>query len=174
MIDSNWKARLADFGLSVFVGGGSQQYASVRGGAVQWLSPELLDPEEYGSISSRPTFAADIYSFACVCIEVSFDSVSMIRYDILTISKYSYIRLNHLSLVSAMRLSFPSSCRTEGPSDPSFMTQRRCLPSYIHSWRNAGINSVTIVQQRSSFSTRSHRLSPIYWVPIFLGAIRIS
>lgn len=39
----------------------------MRGGATAWLSPELLDPDVD---EVRPTYASDIYSFACVIVEV--------------------------------------------------------------------------------------------------------
>ncbi|TCD69553.1 hypothetical protein EIP91_007177 [Steccherinum ochraceum] len=49
----------------------SYQYASVHGGgAIRWQAPELIDPEEFGLSSSRPTFASDMYSFACICVEL--------------------------------------------------------------------------------------------------------
>ena len=55
---------LADFGLAVFAEGVKNQYASLHGGAFQWLPPEAFsDVEDF-----RPTFSADIYAFACVCI----------------------------------------------------------------------------------------------------------
>ena len=59
---------LADFGLAVFAEGVKNQYASLHGGAFQWLPPEAFsDVEDF-----RPTFSADIYAFACVCIEVRY------------------------------------------------------------------------------------------------------
>jgi len=70
LIDGDWQACLADFGLVVFADAASNNYGSLRGGAVRWLSPELIDPEEYGFESSRPTYASDIYSLACVCVEL--------------------------------------------------------------------------------------------------------
>ena len=57
---------IADFGLSVFANGHSNNYASRREGNSQWLSPELLNPDS----RTRPTKASDVYSFAMVCIEV--------------------------------------------------------------------------------------------------------
>lgn len=69
LIDSDMEVRLADFGLSVFADGASNHYASVRAGATKWLAPEMIDPEEFDSQSTRPTFRSDVYSFACVLIE---------------------------------------------------------------------------------------------------------
>ena len=70
LIKDNGAACLSDFGLSVFAEGKSKNYASLRGGADRWLAPELLDPERFGFHDDRPTYAGDIYSFACVCLEV--------------------------------------------------------------------------------------------------------
>lgn len=66
---------LSDFGLSVFVEGARREYASLRGGAYRWLPPESFedDTEDF-----RPTYAGDIYSFACVCIEVISSSLSVV------------------------------------------------------------------------------------------------
>ncbi len=63
--------RLTDFGLAVIAAAGHSLTTTTRGGAFGWLAPELIDPDMFGETSSRPTFASDIYSFACVCIEVS-------------------------------------------------------------------------------------------------------
>ena len=67
MITTKQSIVLSDFGLSVFVEGARREYASLRGGAYRWLPPESFedDTEDF-----RPTFAGDIYAFACVCIEV--------------------------------------------------------------------------------------------------------
>lgn len=49
----------------------SYNYGSIHGGgAIHFTAPELIDPEELGFTSRRPTYASDIYSFACTCIEV--------------------------------------------------------------------------------------------------------
>jgi len=70
LIDSDWTVKLADFGLSLFAEGTSNSFGSARGGAVRWLAPELIDPESFGVESTRPTYASDVYSFACTVIEL--------------------------------------------------------------------------------------------------------
>ncbi|KAH8100929.1 kinase-like domain-containing protein [Cristinia sonorae] len=70
LIDSDWTVKLADFGLSLFADGTSNHYASARGGSMRWLAPEIIDPEAFGVESSRSTYASDVYSFACTCMEL--------------------------------------------------------------------------------------------------------
>ena len=84
MIDSDWTARVADYGQS-FMQNVENASASSRGGfsasgysddvsdmsnalAHRWMAPELLDPESADQI---PTTASDVYAFGCVCVEVS-------------------------------------------------------------------------------------------------------
>lgn len=65
------RARLTDFGMSLVAEATGYNYSSIHGGgAVRWTAPELIDPEEFDLETSRPTFASDVYSFACTCIEV--------------------------------------------------------------------------------------------------------
>ena len=71
-MDDDGHARLADFGMALIADATAYNYGSVHGGgAVRWKAPELLDPEELGLPTSRPTFASDVYSFACTCVQVS-------------------------------------------------------------------------------------------------------
>jgi len=70
LIDANMHARISDFGLAVFADTASRSFGSARGGNVRWLAPEIMDPNQATKESSRPTFAADVYSFACVCVEL--------------------------------------------------------------------------------------------------------
>ncbi|KIK61707.1 hypothetical protein GYMLUDRAFT_165708 [Collybiopsis luxurians FD-317 M1] len=69
LVDEDWHACLADFGLAVFedatMGTPSQQAGSVR-----WMAPELHHPQAFKLKDFRRTFASDVYSFACVCVEV--------------------------------------------------------------------------------------------------------
>jgi len=46
------------------------QTASIAHSSARWMAPELLDPEQD---ASRPTEASDIYAFAMVVVEVSFE-----------------------------------------------------------------------------------------------------
>lgn len=60
--------KLADFGLALVVDA-TQSLTGTRG-SFGWLAPELFDPELFGLSHAQPTFASDVYSFACVCVEV--------------------------------------------------------------------------------------------------------
>ncbi|KAK7687327.1 hypothetical protein QCA50_009833 [Cerrena zonata] len=70
LINEDNSACLADFGLSAFSDITSNQFATIQGGVESWLAPEILDPEAFDIASDRQTHAGDIYSFACVCIEL--------------------------------------------------------------------------------------------------------
>ncbi|KAJ7762210.1 kinase-like domain-containing protein [Mycena metata] len=70
LVNKDWSACLADFGLSGFSDGGSTgQTSSKRAGSAYWMAPELLAPEQFGTKFSR-TQASDVYAFGCVCLEV--------------------------------------------------------------------------------------------------------
>ncbi|KAI3609866.1 hypothetical protein WG66_007610, partial [Moniliophthora roreri] len=70
LVDADWHACIADFGLAVFsdvtVGTNSSHHA----GSVRWMAPELHHPGTFGLKYFRRTFASDVYSFACVCVEL--------------------------------------------------------------------------------------------------------
>lgn len=84
MVDSDWTVRIADYGQA-FMQNAEAASVSSTGGfsssgystgthdtmnerAHRWMAPELLDP---GSADEIPTYASDVYSFGCVCVEVS-------------------------------------------------------------------------------------------------------
>ncbi|KIP07947.1 hypothetical protein PHLGIDRAFT_40784, partial [Phlebiopsis gigantea 11061_1 CR5-6] len=69
LVDDDGNARLTDFGLAVFVHGHSKNYASMRTGSLQWEAPEMINASGE-AMTTRPTFATDVYSFSHVCIEV--------------------------------------------------------------------------------------------------------
>ena len=77
LIDSECRARLADFGLTAIVedttpvdGSSSLQ----TGGAVRWMAPEILDPAKYGhtkwSREELPSKSTDIYALGMMILEV--------------------------------------------------------------------------------------------------------
>ncbi|KAH8083311.1 kinase-like domain-containing protein [Cristinia sonorae] len=68
LVDDNGRIRLADFGMSVIAE--STGNSSACGGAKRWLSPELINPEQFNMTSSCPTYASDIYSFALTVVEL--------------------------------------------------------------------------------------------------------
>ncbi|KAF7340967.1 Kinase-like protein [Mycena sanguinolenta] len=68
LINADWSACLADFGLSIFSGATSLM-ATNRGGGTYWMAPELLDPDRFGMTFAR-TPASDVYAFGCVCLEL--------------------------------------------------------------------------------------------------------
>ena len=63
LIDDNCRARLADFGVLWLPDSTPMTQGSHMPGAVRWMAPEVLSDKV-------PTFESDIYSFACVCVEV--------------------------------------------------------------------------------------------------------
>lgn len=72
LIDENGSACLTDFGMSLISEATAYNYGSIHGGgAIRWQAPELIDPEEFGLESTRPTPLSDVFSFACTCVEVS-------------------------------------------------------------------------------------------------------
>lgn len=72
LVDDRGEAQLADFGLAKLEDSKATTVAtSFDGkGSVRWQAPELLNSGKYGGCSRGPSLSSDIYSFACLCIEV--------------------------------------------------------------------------------------------------------
>ncbi|ESK89171.1 hypothetical protein Moror_5241 [Moniliophthora roreri MCA 2997] len=70
LVDPEFHACIADFGLSVFSDGTLRTNSSQHGGSMRWMAPELHLPQGFGLKSRWRTFASDVYSFACVCVEL--------------------------------------------------------------------------------------------------------
>ncbi|KAK1235497.1 hypothetical protein PQX77_001280 [Marasmius sp. AFHP31] len=70
LVDDEWHAQLADFGLAVFSDATVGTNSSHNAGSVRWMAPELHHPQSFGLKYFRRTFASDVYSFACVCVEL--------------------------------------------------------------------------------------------------------
>lgn len=79
LISDDDTALLCDFGLSVFASDHSNNYSSQRGGHDRCMAPELMDPGKFGLVSTRPTFASDVYSLGCLCYEVRFSEIFYYR-----------------------------------------------------------------------------------------------
>ena len=67
LIDLTGTARLADFGLLTIISEPTSSYA--HGGTARWMSPELIDPEQFGLEKYRPTTASDCYALGMVVYE---------------------------------------------------------------------------------------------------------
>ena len=73
LIDEDGNARLADFGLLIFVSDPTNPTVSssyAPAGTTRWMSPELLDPEQFGPKDGRPTKESDCYALGMVIYEV--------------------------------------------------------------------------------------------------------
>ncbi|KAF7347164.1 PINc domain-containing protein [Mycena venus] len=68
LINEDWSACLADFGLSIFSDTTSSMTTS-RVGSLYWMAPELIYPDRFG-LKFAQTPASDVYAFACVCFEL--------------------------------------------------------------------------------------------------------
>ena len=73
MINQYGNACLADFGLLTVASDPTDPTASnsfAEGGTIRWMSPELLDPDQFGSKDNRPTKESDCYALGMVIYEV--------------------------------------------------------------------------------------------------------
>ena len=71
LINDNGRACLADFSLLTVASDQSTVISScTQGGTIQWMSPELLDPERFGLVESCPTKESDCYALGMVVYEV--------------------------------------------------------------------------------------------------------
>lgn len=74
LIDEKHRARLADFGLLTILSDPANPVTPspnpVGAGTIRWMSPELLDPEQFGLKDGRPTKESDSYALGMVILEV--------------------------------------------------------------------------------------------------------
>ena len=71
LINDIGHACLADFSLLTIASDQSTMMTTcVEGGTFRWMSPELLDPEQFGLTQSRPTKESDCYALGMVVYEV--------------------------------------------------------------------------------------------------------
>lgn len=74
MIDSDRRAILTDLGLVGILQSISPSILqeTKEGGAKKYMAPELHDPALFGEDTFRRTPATDVYSYASLCLEVSY------------------------------------------------------------------------------------------------------
>ncbi|TFK36343.1 kinase-like domain-containing protein [Crucibulum laeve] len=70
LIDDEWHAVLADFGLTIFSDATAATHETNPRGTCRWMAPELLIPELTDLNDIRKTEATDVYAFGCVCLEL--------------------------------------------------------------------------------------------------------
>ena len=83
LIDNSGHARLADFGLLTTVSDSTHSTTSSslkNAGTTRWMSPELLDPDQFGFKDSRPTKESDCYALGMVILEVLTGQAPFPRY----------------------------------------------------------------------------------------------
>ena len=69
LINKDGLARLADFGLLTVVSDPTNYTtpgSTAACGTVRWMSPELLDPDQFESSDGRPTKESDCYALGMV------------------------------------------------------------------------------------------------------------
>ena len=72
LIDRTGHACLADFGLITIVSDHTSLLSSsshTHGGTARWMSPELIDPPQFGFKNNRPTKHSDCYALGMVIYE---------------------------------------------------------------------------------------------------------
>ena len=152
LINQSHCACLVDFGLSTTVGAGHTNGANVSfvtvgsrtslmsftaGGTPRWMSPELIDPEQFGASDDRPTKKSDCYALAMVVYEVCLDiAIHNLRILGLTIfqvlsgnSPYWEITNQELVVYAIMegyRPKKPDAARSLGFTNELWKTLQQC------------------------------------------------
>ena len=71
LIDNNGHACISDFSVHTIISDRDNSLSTCEeGGAIPWMSPELLDPESFGLKKGRPTIESDCYALGMVIYEV--------------------------------------------------------------------------------------------------------
>jgi serine/threonine protein kinase len=82
LIDNEGHARLADFNsLRMISEEQSATITSTDSGSAQWMSPELLVPDQFGLGESRPTKASDCYALGMTIYEILSGKVPFYEYS---------------------------------------------------------------------------------------------
>jgi len=152
LINKSFRACLADFGLATIAGAerGAAANASstsvasevslmsfTTGGTTRWMSPELLDPDQFGITDSRPTKQSDCYALGMVVYEVRWgcdlshphNGLTYMRQVLCGHAPYSDI-MNGGAVIKAImdgrRPQKPEAAATLGFTDELWGIIRRC------------------------------------------------
>ena len=90
LIDKDGNARLADFGLLTIISDSTQAATTILSescGTLRWVSPELLEPNQFRAKNGQPTKESDCYALGMVVLEVltgkapfqGFDKLAVMR-----------------------------------------------------------------------------------------------
>ena len=88
LIDQAGNPRLADFGLLTIISDPTNLLSSssyTQGGTARWMSPELIDPQQFGFKNSRPTEFSDCYALGMVIYETISGQLPFHEYTNLTV-----------------------------------------------------------------------------------------
>ena len=107
--------------LPAFLNITDAQRATITGSAIPWLPPETFHPELFGYESDRPTPQGDIYSFACVCTEVS---IHIFSYDPLGLMHETVIH-GWGSLVRNLTLHYSNQSRQRWTASATQISRHR-------------------------------------------------
>ena len=91
LTDQTGHARIADFGLLTIVSDPMNPLSSgsyTQGGTTRWMSPELINPQQFGFKKSRSTKPSDCYALGMVIYETISGKLSFHRHaDMIVILK---------------------------------------------------------------------------------------
>lgn len=120
LIDQNGHVRLADFGLLTIVSDSTYPTTSssnANAGTTRWMSPELIDPDQFGFQNCRRTKESDCYALGMVVLEVLTGQAPFPRYTGLTVMK---------RVVDGERPGRPQGARAAWFTDSLWETLEQC------------------------------------------------
>lgn len=147
LLDADLHVKLADFGLSTFLGGSRSTAGSGKsGGTLAYLAPELL-----ADINRKSSKASDVYSFGIVLWEVLAGKEAEIVTQISLMQKAVCERQNRPPLTELPQPSpetpglegltqlMQDCCSNEPKDRPSFQDCRQYTEKALHLVQNTGV-----------------------------------
>uniref|UniRef100_A0A671DIZ8 Receptor-interacting serine/threonine-protein kinase 3 n=1 Tax=Rhinolophus ferrumequinum TaxID=59479 RepID=A0A671DIZ8_RHIFE len=147
LLDADLHVKLADFGLSTFLGGSRSTAGSGKsGGTLAYLAPELL-----ADVNRKASTASDVYSFGILLWEVLAGKEAEIVPQISLMQKAVCERQNRPPLTELPQPSpetpgleeltqlMQDCCSNEPKDRPSFQDCRRHTEKALHMVQNTGV-----------------------------------